>query len=289
MGRPKGRPKGDVDRLLLRKKFGQFRELSEFKWKDLEAAIETPLPIEARDQIVAATGMFAAIAPLYSPANTIRLEEIRPQIESWLSATNKLRRALRASPLFKNNEGIRTKFIAKYLNEKRLVRMGKTPPLGFLALAMQSALAAGTLVLKELREEERNGPLKKDLWSVWVCLVAQILEGQGARISASILKNDKNSPFVNAIKMLEENLPAEHRHSHSHPALAKAIQKARRTFRTYDHKILWAILAGYGSNLLKGYPGNLETKTRETISNFKADVERSLETLKLTRKLGDEF
>jgi hypothetical protein len=278
------RKSGDGQKLILRKRFGALREQSNTDWTELEKVLgDIILSIEATQLIDNVGDMFAYISRYHAPGNAISRKQIEPQIKSWLKATNSLRRELKARPLLKKDEQTREVFIAKHLNEKRMRRMKTTTPLGFLALAAQLASAAAAIAQEEINEEG-NGPMEKDLWSVWVCLIAQILQGQGAHISASSNnKSKEDSPFVTVIEKLQNNLPAECQRFDGYESLAKGIQKARRTFRNYDQTALLAILGGFGIGIIEGYPGSLEKQSDETNANFKSELERLLATM-LTKR-----
>jgi hypothetical protein len=263
------RAKGDGERAILRKEPIPSLKLTVFQWKDLEKLVGSPIPAKTRKQINTANNAFVWATKFHSPENTVSLKEIKTQIETWLKATKRLRRELGTPLTAKKLELTRAEFVASYRDDEVVRRIGKMTSLTFLTFAVQSTTAAANIVLMELQDEHRNRPIKNDLWNAWVCLIATILQRQGIKISASSPdKSARDSTFVSVIERLQTYLPEASQRYKKHGSLIKGIQLARRTVGLLNEKVLWALIAGFGTVFLTGYPGYLAKASPDVIAKF---------------------
>jgi hypothetical protein len=274
------REKGDGERAILRKKSAPSLKLTVFQWKDLEKLIGSPIPANTRKQINTVNSAYVWATKFHSPENTVSLKEIKTQIESWLEAAKRLRRELGTRPTAEKLELTRAEFVARYRDDEVVRRIGKMTSLSFLAFAIQSATAAANVVLVELQDDHRNRPIKNDLWNAWVCLIAKIFERQGMTISASSPdKSARDSAFVEVIERLQTYLPEASRRYKKHASLIKGIQLAGRTVGLLSEKTLWALIAGFGTGFLTGYPGYLAHASADAIQKFEVATQEKLQSL----------
>lgn len=273
------RSKGDGARALRRKSFGTFRPLTAAEWKHIEDdLLDGRLSEQARERIDAANGAFAVVAPSHSHQDSIPIKEISKQIRGWQKTTRSLRGELETPHISKIKNQTRAKIIAAYASEKAIKRIGKMPPLQFLAFTIRSALAAANLALHEIEQTQGLSSLKGDLWFAWVCIIASILRSEGFKVSASSSnKTSKNSPFVLLIEKLQDTLPKECKRFTGYDSIAKGVQKAKREFGSYKESTLLAILTGFGSHILKNY-------SPELLAQFAAAPEVTPELLKSKTK-----
>lgn len=247
-------------RLPLKRIKGVSRPLG---WKQLEAIVGKPISAEIRDKINIVTQCYANVGPTFSNDNTVPATEVVAALDSWLKATGRLRRAIRLAPAPKDQN----------LDPADLTTISLAATRPFLALevlaaAVRSADITGNFVKSRVSEE--IGGLKGDLWSVWVCLIGVYFQKLNLKITVSSPdKSHHDSPFVSLIEQLQNSLPPECRRLTGYGSIAQGIKRARRTLGKLNESQLLLILAGWGSQVLTGYPGFLEKRTPAELVELK--------------------
>ncbi|UGY25459.1 hypothetical protein HU675_0000445 [Bradyrhizobium septentrionale] len=268
------------ERIPLRR-INKFEDISlnEEHWHEIESQIlGTQLDERTREQIKVATTAFGMLGPIQANENSILVSELRPALKAWKRATGGLRRTLRLKVAPLEETFGRLDVILPFLKKEDVKTFGRMLPLELLALSVSSATAAERVVNEEIRKGGASR-IKNDLWSVWVCLIAVYLSR--AQVKVTVSSGSKaESPFVKVIQSLQSHLPAGCQRfigsADPYESLANGIKRARRTVGELGEKDLLLILAGWGSGVLKGYQGPLETSDKATIAKFKARAERVL-------------
>lgn len=247
-----------------------FREvqLGDSEWKSLEDILQSPLPSDVREQIKVYADLYAFIGPMYSDANTVLASEFVPALRSWLNSTNSLLERLKVET---KEISSKADFLAEFLQEKTAKRIVKALPMEFLAFAVKLAATVGTFVLNALTHENRNLPIKHDLWSAWVCLTTQELEKAGVKTTgASIDKSHDEFPsaFIEAIMELQSLLPGECQHFKGYESVRTGTQQSIRSMGKMEKDTLVHLLAGWGAQLHTGYPGKLREASPEKVQEF---------------------
>jgi hypothetical protein len=241
-------------------------------WSKHESILGCPLNAEVRAEINLANQLYALIGPGHDPRQTILSSAIAPLIDDWMKASRALRNALSSeteSPEAnvaistpQSESPSRPHVIARFWGDDTVRHIGKMLPLQFLDLVAAAALDASKAVCDELAQ--LNASMTNDLWSAWVTLVARALVSGGIKVSASGPNKSGNaSPFVTLICQLEEKLPSECRRCTGGDSAAKIIQTTLRKTRHLNRKDLLLDLAGYGSQIVKHYPGGFEKQSSE--------------------------
>jgi hypothetical protein len=121
-------------------------------------------------------------------------------------------------------------------------------PLEFLAFTLECAKVAERQALTEF--EQGNVAVKSDLWSAWVCLVAKQLAGLNIKLSAASKdkdKNDRGSPFINAVEFLQGQLPRDCQLFFGYETIRRNVLIARRAMGQCSGALLFIILTFWGS------------------------------------------
>jgi hypothetical protein len=242
--------KGDGGRALLGRSYGKHTEITDAGWKRLKDIIGTDVPENARNEINEANAAFSKYGPLHSIKNTASVKITKKKIDSWRLRTDKLRSALGSNsrPAVESREEI----ISKWRSKKSKKRLLKMMPLEFLAFALECAIDAEQHALSEL--EQGNVAVKYDLWSAWVCLIAKTLGTLNVKLSAASKnkdKNDRGSPFINAIEFLQGQLPQECRVFLGYETIRKNVLNARRAMGQCSELFLLIILTVWGSRTMR--------------------------------------
>jgi hypothetical protein len=167
------------------------------------------------------------------------------------------------------------------IDKKLFSRMSKLTPIAQVALAGLLAMAVSQKALDSLGKETRNGRIEQDLWAAWVCLVTKELRTAGLKIAGKSLdKSSGESSYVRVMLILQSWLPGECRHCGSYESMRKGAQTANRKFGRLRDTTLLQIIAGWGSQLLPSYPGNVRQAPEETLANFDDFAQRTLDQAK---------
>lgn len=261
------------ERIPLRRSSPEAKSF-EYDWDEIQGIVEPELDDRTRELIETVTSAFGIFGDIQADDNSILVSEFLPALTSWTRATDNLRRTLRLEVNSAEKKFGRADVILPFL-ERDVESFGRILPLELLGLTVSSATAACQVVHDEI--EAAGSRIKNDLWSVWVCLVAIYLTRGGVKVTASS-GSKKESPFVRVIQSLNSCLPVGcQRFSESgdsYESVANGIKLARRTLGKLSEKELLLILAGWGSGILKGYQGPLETSGEAEIAEFEARAER---------------
>jgi|ERR1700733_5814623 hypothetical protein len=198
---------------------------SEEQWALIEKAYGRSLSPEIRDHIVIATDALRLVSAA---------EQHAPSLDKMRIKTNKLKNAakllLQEAGLLVNENDVLASFdvLADALNT--VVKEYSNEDLQFL-LVVKSMHSACDLML---RNWESDGGLHEGrMWDAWVQSINELMQYHSlpstVRTDSRDLKK-VNSEFVWMIKELQKHIPRElRRHDHTSDALAKAIQRARKS------------------------------------------------------------
>jgi hypothetical protein len=287
------REKGSGIRYPIKRVAIKGARYNEPDWSKHESILGYPLNAKVRTEINLANELYAWIGPGHDPRQTILSSTITPLIDDWMAASNKLRSALSSdteSPEAdiaiskrRPKRPSRANVIVHFWGEHTVRRIGKMLPLQFLDIVAAAALDAGKVVSDELTQ--MNASMKNDLWSAWVALIARALVSEGIKVSASgINKWGNASPFVMSICQFEKALPSKCRRYSDDASAAKTIQTSLRKTRHLNRKDLFLVLAGYGSQLVKDYPGVIEKLSSEKTEKVMDLLQAKLRKLKIVTK-----
>lgn len=262
-------------------------------WSKHESILGSQLNAKVREEINIANQLYALIGPGHDPRQTILSSTITPLIDDWTAASNKLRKALSTDTTSPETDTAisnrrpkrmsRANVIAHFWGEHTVRRIGKMLPLQFLDIVVAAALDAGKVVSDELTQ--MNASMKNDLWSAWMALIARALVSTGIKVSASgINKSGKTSPFVTSICEFEKALPSKCRRYSDDASAAKTIQTSLRKTRHLNRKDLLLVLVGYGSQLVKDYPGGIQKLSSEETEKVMDLLHAQLRQLKIDTK-----
>jgi hypothetical protein len=202
------------------------------QWKQIERAYGHALTDNVRQAIVAATINFLLFEPFERAAEPVSLA--RERILTVRKAAKILHDALVTAPattatvyahhLVKRHFTDATFWSRKFRgrNSDEFVRLRRV---------LASLLGACTSALAELDDPSLPGHREGDCWRGWVRALTRIAKQHRLPIG-SRTDTDKHwrgpSPFVVLVRELQRFVPTEARR-HTNDALAKAIQRARRS------------------------------------------------------------
>jgi hypothetical protein len=266
------RSKGDGERLPLKKIHKYEVRNGDDDWSEVEGRSGIALTPETREKIHLFTTAYANFGPLYSSRRSILSKDAGVAIESWLSATERLTKAL--TPPGTD--------LGEFMPRKRpLSQMSKFTSIGQVALVGLLAKVVSQRALDSLGAGNRNGRIEQDQWAAWTCLVTRELRSAGLKIAGkSLNKSVSESPYVNVMLALQSWLPGECRHCGSYESMRKGAGAANKKFERLREKTLLQIIVGWGSQLLPSYPGNLRQAPEETLANFDDFAQRILDQAK---------
>jgi hypothetical protein len=196
---------------------------SEFQWARIEKAYGHELAEPVRTSMLLATEALRLVG-------TVEINA--PALRKMIVKTKNLRDAARS--LLKEigwQEGAAWKsFEAMTKDTATVVKEIPNSHLQFL-LVVNSVFAGCNLVL---RDWESDGGLREGwMWDAWVQSITELMQHYGLPSTVRTDTRDVkkvNSKFVWLIKELQEHVPRElRRHEQSTDALAKAIQRARKS------------------------------------------------------------
>ena len=268
------RLKGDGARLPLKKIHRYVVRDTENAWREVETAAGIKLTSESRERIHLATTVYANIGPIYSPKRSVLAKDAKLAIDSWLAATERLIEAL-------TPPGADLGDFMPPIDEKLFSRMSKLTSIGQVALVGLIAVGVSQKALDSLGQEKRNGRIEQDQWVAWVCLVTKELRAAGLKIAGKSLdKSNSESPYIRVMLILQSWLPGECRHCGSYESMRTRAQAALMKFGRLRETTLFQIIAGWGTQLLPSYPGNLRQASEETLASFDNFAQRVLDQAK---------
>lgn len=281
------------ERIPLRRLDSEASLPTEETWRIIQTEIlDRPLDEWIRELVGIATVAYSLFGSTHSDENTVLSSELMPALESWMRATANLRRTLRLTVQPQELRFGRAEVILPFAEHNDIRSYGKMLPLELLAVSVASATAAASVALDEIGKGA-GARIRNDLWSAWVCLVAIYLSRAGVKPTASSgNKPPKESPFVKVIQLLQSSLPPSCQRftgsDEPYESITNGIKRARRTLGKLNEKQLLLILAGWGSSVLTGYGGPLESSSATDIVEFSETAERKLEGMKRVAEASSE-
>lgn len=265
------------ERLLLSWLDFKWATITDHQWKDVERDIGLGLSNQVRDRIKFHIDVYCTAGSFYSPENTVLVTEALPAIDAWLKAGKSLLKKLKAQKQEIQSRKSLLQNLLELLHPDRIEGLSRGLPMRLLLFAVQSAVAAGEIVRREITDESRNMPMEADLWSAWVCLMRQDLESAGLTISgASTDKtaHESPSPFIRGIVKLQSFLPKECQRYNGYEFVRKATQQSLLVMGDMEAEMLLQVLF-WGMQLTGrvGYPGKMRQGPKDRIAAFEALVE----------------
>lgn len=261
------RSKGDGERLPLKRFHYYDVRNGEDDWRKIEKVAGITLTSEVRKKIHCFTTLYSKFGPLYSPKRSVLAKDAQRAIASWSSVTERLVKTLTPSGTD----------LAEFIrvDNKIFSRMSKLTSIGQVALIGLLAESVSQKALNSLRKENRNGRIEQDQWAAWICLVTKELRTAGLKITGKSLdKSNGESSYVRVMLIFQSWLPGECRHCNSYESMRKGARAADKKFGRSRKITLLQIIAGWGSQLLLGYPGNLRQMPEEEFATFDDFAER---------------
>ena len=259
-------PRGKV---IVGRHVGSFSPPNLAKWKELEKSLGKPLPPELRVLINKVAQVFAWFGPCADKA--MPRHKLDKAISKWRSQTQKLRSVIWTSEL--GTDGIipASEITQEWLQRTfgKLARQTRADayPLEYLAIQLEAAMATVDFVIQVTDRARSATP--KDLWEVWVVLVAILFKRWGLRTTAgSGDKQASDSPFVLFVEGYQRLLPSECRRYSAAPSIAKGIQKARKRFARTRFDALMYILVHWSFGFYSIKPSKKNRDLAHAIIEF---------------------
>jgi hypothetical protein len=182
--------------------------------------------------------------------NTVTSSTTASKIHKWLADTKELQRALGprhqkigTSP--KNRMELEKLYFRPVLAEREKQYF---LPIPFLKRILDAAIASGELVQHMIEDPTYPASRHKELWFVWVALLATILSKAGFNVSAaSGDKMSDDSPFVTFIKTIQTFLPEKCHRRKTSLSIAKGVQSAKGRYAGLEIIDLFFLLFSSGS------------------------------------------
>jgi hypothetical protein len=222
-------------------------------WRQLEKTFGLSLSDEVKLQIESAQNLYCSIGRAHSGGRRISVALAERSLSDWLKASGRLRNALgRRTSVGKL---ARAEVCAMFVSdETNLKRLGKMQPLVFVNYVLSAAMGAAQAELENLEKSKLSPDLDRDMWGAWVKLIELAVSEAGIKVSASSSnKVIHESPFVKVVMYLQGRLPNRCKKYSGYESVAKNVQWARKEFKGFDRTHLRAIIAGWGTGILKAY------------------------------------
>jgi hypothetical protein len=268
-----GRSKGDGARIPLAWRSQYRGKIADEHWKELGKSIEVPQ--DARTRIQNAMDLYAQYGPIYSPECSLLASKAKSAIKLWLKATETLTSSL--TPPGANLTDFLPRF-DEWPHREFFRSLSRVLPVTQVAAVSLLAQKTAELALDKLSGEDRSGRIEVDQWAAWACIVTKALRTTGLKISGKSLdKSNQESVYVNVMQLLQSWLPSECQRHSNYESMRKGLQTANKKFGRLKEKTLIHMIAGWGSQLVGGYPGNLKGASDEVISHLDGAVELFIE------------
>jgi hypothetical protein len=239
---------------------GYFMTFGDNNWAEIESEkiYGHTIPKAARDLISLATLYLTFWLPRERSAP--RLDgPTKKRMTELLELAMKIRSELFPDYLWDNRSNLHKKDNIGL----QLAETGHEDDFGIFLVCLNGIIELDYYILREIDNGEYGGLREGDTWNTWVTLITLILqannlptgvrEGDPYRVPSK-KERSQPAPFVRLIKHLSE-FAIEGAQIHSIGALAKAIQRARRTVSFSDLDISKIDETIYG---LLGVPGFVE-------------------------------
>ena len=211
-----------VEKVRIPSYAGEPLIFSEEQWALTEEAYGRSLSPEVRDHIVIATDALRLVSAAERRAPS--LDKMRTKTEKLKNDAKSL---LREVGHLDNEKCVCESFEELVDALNTVVKECSNEDLQFL-LVVKSMLSACNLILR--RSESDGGLREGRMWDAWVQSINELMQYYGLPDTVRTNSRDKDSEFVRMINELQKHIPKElRRHDHSTDALAKAIQRARKS------------------------------------------------------------
>jgi hypothetical protein len=248
-----------------------YQELKDEGWRELEKLWTATLPPNLREKIETGNRVYAMIGPLHE-RSSVTVVKAEKALSDWIKASGRLRLELCAETTSARTLSKR-EVVERFCKESAARKISKMRPLSFAQYVIEAAIGAAQFAIAEIKCQNMDPGLKRDLWFAWVGFLACVAEEVGVKITASSSNKSRNeSRFVRGIMALQQRLPKECRRFNGYESVAKGVQEARRKFGKEDPATLLAIIAAWGANL-PGFDSRNRAEARAVIGKLRDRIE----------------
>ena len=251
-----------AERVPYRRALKWHIDISQHQWVHIERLSGVKLDKESREQIQIITSLYCAVGPLYSPTNSVLTSVAKRELEAFVKAADRLQKHLNFDTDNLSNLFSVNKNGTILVSTKGYTHVGKAVLMSLLASAQATA------ALLKLTGAS-NGRIDVDLWAAWAELLSRRLEMCGLSLTAS--SNNKSageSVYVKTIMAFQAYLPPTCQRNTTYESIRVALGETRRQFGDIPAGDLLQLFAGWVTQLLSSYPGNLLKASGSEINAF---------------------
>lgn len=191
-------------------------DLSDKDWDQLEKAIGGTIPDATRDEIVKVTTSFVYFEPFERAAQKAKpVDDYLARVSTEANGLHQL--------LFQREPEYGHILIDQFFTDPRISRHQRH--------ALGGILSSLIVACRQARQElaKRPGHQEGECWDRWVLALTRIVGAAKLPTSSTNRANDGPSAFVKFVYRLQSAVPKASRRSHTYEALARAINRARKS------------------------------------------------------------